>query len=332
AIILPSDLVVRHGDKVVPIPLDTLSERQFKDSFVEAAEVFWSAQGTLSVPLTVDPLVAYWNRDRFGAGGVARPPRYWDELLTAGPKLVVRNRLGQIQSASVSLGEYRNITNAKEILAALFFQGGGRLVSRGAEGYAVSLDDFANGGSALGFFTEFANPVKSLYTWNRGLPESRALFAAGDLALYFGFASEYQGLREKNPHLNMSATPFPQTRDSKLVVSFGKVWGLAALKTGKNPGGALRLGFALADSTRIGKLATALGTVPPLRALVERKQQSAAQSVFYEAALQARGFLDPNPRETGALFQKVVEDITGGRGQLTSGVGDLRSGLERLLR
>ncbi len=332
AIILPSDLVVRHTDKIVPIPLDTLSERQFKDSFVEATEVFLSPTGVIAVPLTVDPLVAYWNRDRFGAAGIARPPRYWDELITGAPRLTSRNRLGQIQSAAVSLGEFRNITNAKEILTALFFQSGGKLVSRTAEGFGVSLNDFANAGSALGFFTEFANPVKRLYTWNRGLPQSRDMFASGDLALYFGFASEYAGLREKNPHLNMSATPFPQTRDSKLVVTFGKAWGLAALKTGKNPGGAMRLGFALADSGRAQKLADALGTVPPLRALLARKQESAAKSVFYEAALQARGFLDPNPTETTKLFQSVVEDITGGRGQLSSGVGDLRSGLEKLLR
>lgn len=332
AIILPSDLVVRHSDKIAPIPLGTLSERQFKDSFVEATEVFLSPQGAIAVPITVDPLVAYWNRDRFGAAGLARSPRYWDELLTSVPRLVVRNRLGQIESAAVSLGEYRNITNAKEILAALFFQSGGNLVSRGADGFVVSLDDWANANSALGFFTEFANPVKQLYTWNRGLPPSREMFANGDLAFYFGFASEYTGIREKNPHLNMSATPFPQTRDSKLVVTFGKAWGLAALKTSKNPGGAMRFGFALADSARTQKLADALGTVPPLRALLERKQESAAKSVFYEAALQARGFLDPNPTESAQLFQSVVEDITGGRGQLTSGVGDLRSGLERLLR
>ena len=332
AIILPSELVVRHSDKIVLIPLETLSERQFKDAFVEAEEAFWTSAGALAVPLAVDPLVMYWNRDRLSAGGVARPPRYWDEVLTAVPKLTLRNRLGQIQSAGISLGEFRNITNAKEIISALFFQSGGKLISRAPEGYAVSLEDWANAGSALGFFTEFANPVKSLYTWNRGLPQSRDMFASGDLALYLGFASEYAGLREKNPHLNMSVAPFPQTRDSKLTVTFGKAWGLAALKTGRNPAGAMRLGFALADSTRITRLAEALGTVPPLRALLERKADSAAKSVFYEAALQARSFLDPNPTETAKLFQSVVENITGGRGQVASGVGDLRSGLERLLK
>lgn len=332
AIILPADLVVRHSDKLVLVPPDTLAERQFKDAFVEAVEVFWTPQGALAVPLVVDPLVSYWNRDRFSAGGIARQIRYWDELITATPKLKVVNRLGQIQIAAVSLGEYRNITNAKEIISALLFQSGGRIVTRGANGYGVSLDDFANAGSALGFFTEFANPVKSLYSWNRGLPQSNTLFASGDLALYFGFASEYAGLREKNPHLNFSPAPFPQTRDSKLVVTFGKTWGFAALKTSKNPDGVLRLGFALADSTRMQKLADALGVVPSLRTLVERKQENAARAVFYEAALQAHAFLDPNPADTNALFQRVVENITGGRGQVSSGVGELRDGLERLLR
>lgn len=332
AIILPSDLVVRQGDKVVPIPLATLSERQFTDSFAEAAEAFWTPQGALAVPLAIDPLVAYGNRDLFAGGGIALLPRYWDEVMTDTRALVSRNRFGQIQTAAVSLGEYRNITNAKEILAALFFQSGGMLVSRGANGYAVSLEDWANAGSALGFFTEFANPVKPLYSWNRGLPPSHDMFASGDVALYFGFASEYQELRDKNPHLNMSVSPFPQTRDSSLVVTFGKAWGLAALKTGKDPAGAMRLGFALADSARLARLNDALGTVPPLRTLLAQKQASAAKSVFYEAALQAHSFLDPNPTESAKLFQSVVENITGGTGQLTNGVGDLRSGLERLLR
>src|SRR3989344_3922213 len=153
AVILPSELVVRHSDKIVQIPLETLSERQFKDAFVEAEEAFLPPTGALAVPLAVDPLVMYWNRDRLSAGGVARPPRYWDEVLTSVPKLTLRNRLGQIQISGVSLGEFRNITNAKEIISALFFQSGGNLVSRGMEGYAVSLEDWVNAGSALAFFT-----------------------------------------------------------------------------------------------------------------------------------------------------------------------------------
>jgi len=333
AIILPSDLVVRHADKLVGVPPASLSERQFKETFAEAGEAFWTSAGALAIPLAIDPLVLYANRDWLSAGGVARVPRYWDEIITATPRVVVKNRLGQIQTAAVSLGEYRNITNAKETLAALFFQSGGKIVSQSATGgYAASLDDWGNAGSALNFYTEFANPVKSLYSWNRGLPQSQQMFTNGDLAMYFGLASEYKLLREKNPHLNMTVAPFPQTRDAKLVVTFGRAWGLAALKTSKNPAGALKLAFTMADTNRLSRLNGSLGTVAPLRGVLSQKQESAAQAVFYEATLQARAFLDPNPTASAQLFQSVVEEITSGKGQVSSGVGSLRDGLEKLLR
>jgi ABC-type glycerol-3-phosphate transport system substrate-binding protein len=333
AIILPSDLVVRHADKLVGVPLGSLSERQFKETFAEAGEAFWTSAGALAVPLAIDPLVMYANRDWLSAGGIARVPVYWDEVITATPRVVVKNRLGQIQTAAVSLGEYSNITNAKETLAALLFQSGGKIVSQSATGgYALSLDDWVNAGSALGFYTEFANPVKTLYSWNRGLPQSQKMFTNGDLAMYFGMASEYRILRDRNPHLNMAVAPFPQTRDAKLKVTFGRAWGLAALKTSKNPSGALRLAFAMADTARLGRLNAALGTVPPVRAVLAQKQDSAAKAVFYEAALQSRAFLDPNPTASAQVFQSVVEEITSGKGQVSSGVGDLRTRLERLLR
>jgi ABC-type glycerol-3-phosphate transport system substrate-binding protein len=338
AVILPADLVVRHAGKLVPIPLSSLSERQFKEAFAEAGEAFWSPTGALAVPLVVDPLVTFANRDWLSAAGVARVPRYWDEILSATQRLTVKNRFGQIQVSAVSLGEYRNITNAKDIMAALLFQSGGKIVSlqqdasSGISRYSIALDDLGNAGSALNLYTEFANPAKSLYTWNRSLPASQTMFANGDLALYFGLASEYATLRAKNPHLNLAVAPFPQTRDAKLVVTAGRSWGLAGLKTSRNPGGAVRLAFALADPERMQKLADAAASAPAARALLAKKPASAAGAVFYEAALQARAFLDPNPAETSALFQKVVEDITGGRGQVSSGVGDLRTGLERLLR
>jgi hypothetical protein len=88
----------------------------------------------------------------------------------------------------------------------------------------------------------------------------------------------------------------------------------------------------MADTARLGRLNAALGTVPPVRAVLAQKQDSAAKAVFYEAALQSRAFLDPNPTASAQVFQSVVEEITSGKGQVSSGVGDLRTRLERLLR
>jgi hypothetical protein len=42
-----------------------------------------------------------------------------------------------------------------------------------------------------------ASSVRPEYSWNRSLPNSSDAFANGDLAIYFGFASEYAKMKEK---------------------------------------------------------------------------------------------------------------------------------------
>ncbi len=48
------------------------------------------------------------------------------------------------------------------------------------------------------------------------MSDSKNMFLAGDLALYFGFASELDDLKNKNPNLNFDVTLFPQTGDLNL--------------------------------------------------------------------------------------------------------------------
>jgi hypothetical protein len=102
----------------------------------------------------------------------------------------------------------------KEILATLFFQSGNNITERSpvtGEVSAVIDKDLekefedASGTpteSVLDFYTSFANPSKSLYSWNRSLPNSENAFLNGDLAFYFGYASEIKRIQDKNPNLN----------------------------------------------------------------------------------------------------------------------------------
>lgn len=34
----------------------------------------------IAFPLTIDPLVMYWNRDILSNAGIVKPPAYWDEI------------------------------------------------------------------------------------------------------------------------------------------------------------------------------------------------------------------------------------------------------------
>ena len=62
---LTQDMVLKHKDKVLLVPFETLTEREFKDTFTEEGELYLTLEGVLALPLSVDPLVMYWNRDIF---------------------------------------------------------------------------------------------------------------------------------------------------------------------------------------------------------------------------------------------------------------------------
>ncbi len=60
------------------------------------------------------------------------------------------------------------------------------------------------------FYTRFARPDNTLYSWNRSFSSDRDRFVSGDLALYFGYGSEGKELERLNPNLNFDIAEVPQ--------------------------------------------------------------------------------------------------------------------------
>src|SRR3989344_661625 len=78
--IIPSDKIVKHQNKILTIPYSVFSERQFKEAFIEGAEIFTTPKGITALPVSVDPLVMYWNRSILNEAKVTTAPKYWDEF------------------------------------------------------------------------------------------------------------------------------------------------------------------------------------------------------------------------------------------------------------
>ena len=124
----------------------------------------------------------------------------------------------------------------------------------------------AGGIPPLRFYTEFSNPSKTVYSWNRSLPSSRDMFARGGLAVYFGYGGEITGLREKNPHLNFDIAPVPQIRDRRTQKTFGRMTALAVAKNSSNVETAFAVAYALTGATvsrQIGDILFAAGAARP---------------------------------------------------------------------
>jgi len=333
---LPHDLILKHQDKVTPIPFESVSERRFQDTFLEEGELFITQEGILAFPLLVDPLVMYWNRDLFSQAGIAQPPVYWDELFSMVPKLTKNDQAGNITQSGVALGTFTNIQNAKGILSALTLQTRNPIVERTAE-YSAQIvfgnqDQRSRAESALRFYTQFANPSNQLYAWNPSLDSAREAFTAETLAMYFGYASELDQIITKNPHLNFDVAVIPQIRDENSKRTYGTLTGLAISRQSKNPQTALQVMNVLTNRKNQSTLSNIIGLPPVRRDLLSEEPSDAFQSTFYDAAIITDGWLDPQPERTYNIFSDMVSSITSGRKSIGSAVGDAQTQLETLIK
>ncbi len=336
--LLRQDDILRYADKTIRIPYANFSKRAFQDAFIEEGELYLTNEGSVGIPFVVDPLVMYWNRDLFSTAGVSKPPQYWDEFLTLAPRLTTRTPSNTITRSAVALGEYANIPNAKELISALFMQAGTPIVATLPDGMlrSVLADKFdlplPPAESSMNFYTEFSNPSKAAYSWNRALPNARDAFAAGDLAMYFGFASELPVIRNANANLNFAVAIIPQVRDNKTASTFGRLYAFAVSKSAVNVQGAANAALALSGDVALSKFIVYSVLPPVSRTLLGQTPPESYQGVFYQSALIARGWLDPDPTKTNNIFKTMVEDITSGRERLGEAVSSASGELESALR
>lgn len=330
-LLLPPELLVRHRGKLTPIPYANYTERQYKDTFIAGADIFLQPDGIYALPVSVDPLLMYWNRDALDEAGIATPPKFWDEFLLLATRITRRDRVGNISRAAVSLGEYRNVTNAKEIIAALLLQAGNPIIASSGGGFSPALAQ-QGAESVINFYTEFANPVKPVHSWNRSMPESRQAFLSERLAIYFGFGSELAELRRGNANLNFDVAPFPAPRNATVSITYGRMLGAAILRRTPYFPQAYQVALTLSGQTSVSEIAAALKTPPVRRDLLAGRPGEAFGAISYDSALRARAFADPNPQSSGAVFQNMIESITGGRARTSEALQQANGALGALIR
>ena len=334
-ILLPHDLILKQMDKFYEVPFSTYSARDFKDAFVEEGELYLTPTGILGFPFSIDPMVMYWNRDMFANAGLATPPKSWTEFASLVPKITKKDISGTISQSLVSFGETRNVDHAKDIITLLALQAGTPIIGRDTQGSLTSVfstqsQSIAPAEEAVRFFTEFANPVKSLYSWNRSLPTARASFVSGRLALYFGYASELPGIRASNPNLNFDVAEVPQTGGR--TTTFGRMHAIAILKASPNIAPAYVVAGTLTSSPIISEWVARSGLPPVRRDLLAAMPADAYKAIFYRGALLSKAWLDPNREATDALFTRLVENITSGRLLVSEAVRNTSLELDSLIR
>ncbi len=338
-ILLTNEHMLRHGDRVFITPYEQYDARSFKDTYIEAAESLLLPQGIIGFPLLVDPLVLYWNRSILSANHYAIPPKQWGELFKMSKKITKKDESGNIELATIALGEFTNIEHAKDIYVAILTQLGGAVARLDENGQPVSTlgnrgaDGTLPAQDALRFYTTFADPTKSIYTWNKAQKEARDAFVAGDLAMYVGYASELPVILEQNPNLNFDVAPLPQTPIGAKIgnATIARVFTLAIPRIANNVSGAGVMLGALTTKQASELLEKHVGLPSVRRDLLAVEPSDPLKTTFRNSAIIAKSWPDPYPEATYNILKKMVESVTSGKMRMSEAINRAHGELQALL-
>lgn len=347
AIIFPDYMYYSQINKLLTIPYQTVTAETFANTYLDIANKFAVQDGIKAFPILIDPLVMYYNVDILKSEGILIPPKDWVEFANMTEKVVRRRDNGIIDKAFAALGEYDNVNHAKDIFFTMLSQLGVNISF-----YDMSLGSYVSGltknekqlaegqqsanylsRDTLIYYTEFANPTKSSYTWNKSFTSSRDAFLAGDLAVYFGPGSEVEYMKTRNPNLNFNIASMPQAYQNKKVTK-GKIYSLGFLVTSKNANATYQDVMSFFNTYELNEsMANSIGLASARRDVLLNSKLAKTNSdiaVINSSAIFATTWLDPNTYTTDDIFSKMVNSVVSGTQNISDAINDASERLDRL--
>ncbi|MDO8600590.1 MAG: extracellular solute-binding protein [bacterium] len=333
---------LRFSDKITPLPQSTFGfgPLELRNNFTDfAAEVLVQGvdQKIVGLPLWLDTLALFYNRDIFNSANIPAPPATWDEFSDVAPRLTQISTTRSIIRGGAAIGGSLNVERAVDILSALMLQSGAKIVD--AEtletdlGESISLDGARMNPSeqALNFYTSFAMPAKRTYSWAQTMPNAFDAFASSRVAMAFGYSNDIPRIRVRNPNINMSVAPLPQTSVEAVRANYGTLGFLSVSRISKDASAAWH--FILFATSREGaSLHLQFSGKPPARRdLVTVRAPTTDLQVFYNQSLSARGWLKPDAARVTSIFNEMIENVLVGKFQPSASAEQAGGRLQQLL-
>jgi ABC-type glycerol-3-phosphate transport system substrate-binding protein len=329
-IIAPYQTLLEQRGRIMPFPSASLPEATFKSVYVDGASVLLTSAGVIGLPISIEPLMLFYNRTLLSQGGIINPPTTWDEVTNVVSSLTKLDSNNRIIQSGLAFGSASNLTTAKDVLMTLVYQLGQTPViytydEKGKEYFDVRADQpIVEDGevrpltSALRYFASFADPTKSVYSWNALQPNATEQFSRELLAMYVGYLGDQKALMEKNPRLSFGMKVLPQSKGYKTKVTGMRMYAIAAMKRTTNPFATMTAQGFLAGTTFGPRIAYIAGGVSPVRSVLAKDGSVPPEVV--QSALIARGWFDQAPNTTLNYIRLMVNDVVTGKSTPTDSV------------
>jgi len=324
----------KHQSKLAFAPAELLTPLVVQKNFPDVVTTDFVRDGKIyALPLSIDTLALFYDKDVFNGSFISAPPQTWSKLQEVATRLTKRDELGNIIQSGVALGgSDRSVDKASHILALLMMQKGATMVRQSGKNYEPVLSSNTSSENsavdALKFYLQFSDPQSPFYTWDTGQHYSIDAFSynpsvknkvAMILSYWYQIAvmKGDEAKKGKNPNLNFGVSQMPQQDDvnESQYATYADYWGYAVAKSSKDPQSAWRFVQFLTSKASAQQYLTATKRPPALRSLIASYQDDPILSVFANQILIAKSWIQPGASDVNPLFSQAIEQVY--RGQLS---------------
>lgn len=277
---------------------NSITLKELKQNFADVvySDVVLNNQ-IYGLPLSVDTLAMYYNQSLFDQAGIVSVPKYWNaEFQQTVKKLTKQDSKGNITQSGVALGGSTNIERYSDILSVLMMQNGADMMSDGGQVLFNTVpasfknSDYNPGLMALNFYTDFANPIKEVYSWNNTLDNSTNAFASGKLAIMFGYSYHLETIKALAPKLNFFVSSLPQIEGADTPINFANYWVEVVSKKSKHTNEAWDFVQFLASADQVTSYLEKTNKPAALRSLISKQTSDDDIGVFANQTLTAKSW------------------------------------------
>ncbi len=308
----------KHGDKLKALPATIPGLKQplmtiqdYKTNFVDVAfNDFVFNNQIYALPLYVDTLALFYNKDILNSAGISRPPQDWNEFNSDVETTTRLNGSGQVVQSGAAIGTAKNVNRSTDILSALMIQTGVKMTDTDNKTATFSglVNNTPVGETALKYYTDFANPSVRTYTWNDTQPYSVDAFTQGKTAMMFNYSHEAGVLKAQASRLNFAVAPMPQVSSADLK-NYANYWGVGIAANSKFSNEAWK--FAAYLTSKEGAQSYLSATLRPSarRDLIELQRNDLDLGVFAVQALSARSWYQIDNIAIENIFADMIDDV-----------------------
>lgn len=219
----------KYQSSLTPAPQSTISASTLQQNYYPSAlDDFVGTDGQVyAVPLEIDGLALFYNKQLFAQENLSEPPATWDAVIETAKQLTKTDANGNITQAGLAMGSAKNIKHSADILSLLMVQNGVDIISD--NNMEMNITD-ERAISSLEFYTDFVEVHK---TWSVDMESDLEAFYTGKLAMMIAPSWATFDILNSNSTIEFGIVPTPILGTSQ--VYYGHYWGEAVSLSSAHP-------------------------------------------------------------------------------------------------